>query len=611
MLGRGNDRTSRFTPTDAAWFAQSWEVLEHTSNTVTGFSGTLFKAKVTDEARGIVAGELVLSFRSTEFVDDAARDNQATNNLEISDKGWAFGQIADMEEWFGELKASGTLDPAASINVTGYSLGGHLATAFNLLHQNDLTAMGAPLIGQTYTFSGAGVGKLKDGASLQDVLNVFTSVRNGGADSSFVTIEVRDLYQRIKTALGASPNEAALEAALEQVRKAILNTADSPLYTDAYRDLLRADYTLLNSALKRAEIVAEEVVRVAGLTVSAGVEAPLAVGTEHIAAVGLDYQLGVVLASRQTEAYPVVGIPWDETGLDNTLFDERNTMGPIAGFYDIYASNYPSAVANSQLHYGTPQAVIVEDQPLIRGNYASQVGWASITSGFDFKLLVNNFDRNDFGDTHSLVLMVDSLSVQNVLAQLDSSFDTEKFVPIMQAATNTTGGSSVLLPTQGTAEGDALDNIVNALARMFNAGATELKGDTRGNTWYERDTKDGYTGRNALHAVLEKLTNNPAFTALAGTATVTAASGYSNLETYAKTDFGVFLALQNLSPVVISTTGASALAALKSAHSDLSTAWQTDMNARLYGDTSYVYTYTDQWYTDRAAMLDWLTEANQ
>jgi len=38
-----------------------------------------------------------MSFRSTEFADDAARDNEATNKLEIKDHGWAFGQIADME----------------------------------------------------------------------------------------------------------------------------------------------------------------------------------------------------------------------------------------------------------------------------------------------------------------------------------------------------------------------------------------------------------------------------------------------------------------------------------------------------------------------------------
>ena len=62
-----------------------------------GFSGTLFKAKQDNAALGIQKDELVLSFRSTEFADDAARDNEATNLLEVKDKGWAFGQLSDME----------------------------------------------------------------------------------------------------------------------------------------------------------------------------------------------------------------------------------------------------------------------------------------------------------------------------------------------------------------------------------------------------------------------------------------------------------------------------------------------------------------------------------
>lgn len=74
--------------------------------------------------RGIVAGELAMSFRSNEFVDDAVRDNQATNALEIKDKGWAFGQIADMEAWYASLRADGKLSESDTLTVTGYSLGG-------------------------------------------------------------------------------------------------------------------------------------------------------------------------------------------------------------------------------------------------------------------------------------------------------------------------------------------------------------------------------------------------------------------------------------------------------------------------------------------------------
>ena len=43
--------------------------------------------------------------RSTEFIDDAARDNEATNKLEINDFGFAFGQLADRETWNVKLKS--------------------------------------------------------------------------------------------------------------------------------------------------------------------------------------------------------------------------------------------------------------------------------------------------------------------------------------------------------------------------------------------------------------------------------------------------------------------------------------------------------------------------
>lgn len=143
-LTSGNNRSSKFTETQARDFSDNWTVVNHKANSDTGFSGTLFKyTGETDTAKGLTNGELVLSFRSTEFIDDAARDNQATNSLEIKEKGWAFGQIDDMETWLSSLQSSGKLEAGYPVTVTGYSLGGHLATAFNLLHKNDLSLLPA------------------------------------------------------------------------------------------------------------------------------------------------------------------------------------------------------------------------------------------------------------------------------------------------------------------------------------------------------------------------------------------------------------------------------------------------------------------------------------
>ena len=154
FLTDGNNRSSRFTTKQADQvIADGWTVLEHKPNTTTGFSGTLFKNTLT--------GELVLSFRSTEFVDDNVRDSKATNELEVQKFGWAFGQLDDMEQWYASLQSRGLID--RPVAVTGYSLGAHLATAFTLLRQEQGQSS---QIAATYTFNGAGVGDLKPGARL-------------------------------------------------------------------------------------------------------------------------------------------------------------------------------------------------------------------------------------------------------------------------------------------------------------------------------------------------------------------------------------------------------------------------------------------------------------
>lgn len=191
----GNNRTSKFTDTQAAEFAQKWEIVSHVANTGTGFSGTLFRAteKAASTETGINKGDLVISFRSTEFIDDAARDNQATNSMEISEKGWAFGQIADMEKWIQSLKKAEIIGNGKEVSVTGYSLGGHLATAFNILHNYEGTDI---KIKQTFTFNGAGVGldnnkKEMPREKLENIIKTFSEHREYDADFSLFISALR------------------------------------------------------------------------------------------------------------------------------------------------------------------------------------------------------------------------------------------------------------------------------------------------------------------------------------------------------------------------------------------------------------------------------------
>ncbi len=106
MLKAGNGHSSRMTHQQAKDFEADWEVISHQANTATGFSATLFKLKQgrADASKGTHEGQLVVSFRSTEFIEDHARDNHATNQMEISQAGWAFGQLADMQIWWDSVK---------------------------------------------------------------------------------------------------------------------------------------------------------------------------------------------------------------------------------------------------------------------------------------------------------------------------------------------------------------------------------------------------------------------------------------------------------------------------------------------------------------------------
>ena len=513
----GNDRTSKFTATQAEEFAQKWEIVSHVANTGTGFSGTLFRARKPDKEgeadpeTGIKKGDLVISFRSTEFIDDSAHDNQATNTLEIKNKGWAFGQIADMEKWVQSLRADGFIGNGKEVSVTGYSLGGHLATAFNILHNYEGSDIN---IKQTFTFNGAGVGLDSDGnemsrKKLENIITTFSEHRETATDVEaagklkFRSAAAQEFYRRLQP-LFANRKSENQDAVLAEIAKI---TDEIGKIKEELEENVKSRYGVeafelgeLKTASGYAVEVWKENIRVSKLKSGIGSGNPNPVPVENIDAIGLDYQLAVVEANRSTKAYPQV----DTTVVENLISSNRHIVakGAFNNFYDVLASTYPSMVAISQLHYGkTAVGVPIEDQPLTRGSYFKEVVSASWYND-GLKLLVDNYSLNDFGDTHSIVLLVDSLSVQAVMQKLDPSFTQAQFANILEAISNQAGKSN---SDQGVADGNALETVVNALYKaIFNKDAG-LKGNPNGNTWYELDNKDGYTGRNRLHEVLQEI----------------------------------------------------------------------------------------------------------
>jgi Ca2+-binding RTX toxin-like protein len=579
----GNDRSSRFTTVQAAEFATDWKVVEHKSNTSTGFSGTLFECLTDDAARGLKKGELVLSFRSTEFADDSVRDNQATNGMEVNTHGWAFGQIADMQNWFNDLRGHNLVPQDKKVSVTGYSLGGHLATAFALLHPGDVAA--------TYTFNGAGVGDITPGQNLYSIINTFDRQRRNesGYEISFSNSALQTKYNELR-----GRQKLALQSGMSTITEQDINDVRAMVFLTPQA---LAEQTQLIEALKRVQLVEFERVRVASITNSGTL--PLKINAPAIEALSLDYQMAIVLAGEKTYATNA-GLA---AGVSGTLGTRNHQNGILPNFYDVFGAPLPSAVSNSQIHYGQDTPVWIEDQPLLRGSIAGKV-YAASSAANGIKLLVDDFSNNDFGDTHSLVLMVDSLAVQQTISTIDKTLDNSAINRLLQSSSNLTGTSSI--GSQGKAEGDALENVVNDLARLFDRPAI-LKGDPRGGTWYELDDRGGYTGRNSLHNQLSQINGYLKDNQLEGKFSIQPAHDAS----LARTDFAAALSLITGSRYSLRLKDASDSATENKLYALYRTeyeGWLADKNASQLGQP--ILTYTDNYLNDRSAYLNRLIQAN-
>ena len=73
-------------------------------------------------------------------------------------------------------------------------------------------------------------------------------------------------------------------------------------------------------------------------------------------------------------------------------------------------------VADSQWHHGANVDVFIEDQPLVRGAILKAAAGVYWDTGA--LMPITDYTQNDFGDTHSIVLLIDSLSAQHLLQTL-------------------------------------------------------------------------------------------------------------------------------------------------------------------------------------------------
>ena len=311
----------------------------------TGFSATLFQNKATEE--------YTLSFRSTEYADESRGGDWQRDGIgadrEIAKKGFAFGQIVAMEDYYSWLKRENILPAGAKLYVTGYSMGGHLATVFTELHVNDVE--------HTYNFNSPGRGRFDArSGSLQDLVDFFRAKLGGSVSATNVYSDARYV--------------AALEAT-------------------------RQEFDTRGVALAPGE---------AGLLLSADIRIS---------------QLFGHATHGDTE--------W---------------------------------VANSGVHATNLEPIFIEDQPDVQGLVFESI--EKIFRGI----------KNDFGTTHSITLIADSLALMNVVQTIDPDISISQMGAILASASNQRAVG--FLGTQGKAEADSLEQVLQALHRLYVGSNADL-----------------------------------------------------------------------------------------------------------------------------------------
>ena len=396
-LVTGNLHVTKMTPTEVAWnqLPDLWTVVEHESNTTTGFSGTLFKATRDDPTTGTRKDDLVLSFRSTEFIDDAARDQEATNKLEVSELGWAFGQIDDMRTWYQSLRTKYVGDFAAAagrLSVTGYSLGGQMATAFNLMYPGAAR--------QVVLFNGAGMGSVGDGSlvttelKMPEMMSYFHQLRGQSDDPDGLATLMksawgRDMYAQLRGLLNVNGLvEADLQALLANALVYLNDRWNTALTDRSLTDYAVAlnDTALLQRGLERAYKVAEYAHDApsldSGATVTDALRHPAAIpdivdGKLAIAGESLDCQLAVIASADKYSAKEDAVCSGCQMAFPTHWATLRKRKGsPLANQFDVSGTEMDSQpgyfmVAHSQYRYGSEIKLPIEDQPLYRHVFAA------------------------------------------------------------------------------------------------------------------------------------------------------------------------------------------------------------------------------------------------
>ncbi len=412
---------TQMTPVMINDFISTWEVIDHLPNTSSGFSATVLKNKLT--------GEYTLSFRSTESKDagnggDVERDSSAGANGQITDLGFAWGQLRDMENYYQDLisaalnagsvedaqaLANYLADPAKRITVTGYSLGSHMAQLFTMMYDDDIE--------HTYTFNGAGFGKI-DGVSTVE----------GYGSAVLERIQLLDAI--IKGQLGPATllDEVTYNEFAEILSK---NVVDIFLISKSF--LLNIIIDEHNNGDFSSNIFDDPLFKFAINALPDDTT-----GAQTVAILELLPGSSEVTRDQITPFEKITNLFGHAIPTENRLFGE--------------------VVSGSGQIFGDFSPVFIEDQPVFDVDFFSNVS----------KILLgpNNRDAllRSFGPTHSITLIADSLAVIDLFKTIDPRLTLQDINVIFSVINNARVNN---IPGFRQSEGNTLEIALDSLGEIF------------------------------------------------------------------------------------------------------------------------------------------------
>ncbi len=456
-------------------FFATWEIIDHLPNQASGFSATLLKSRLD--------GKYTLAFRSTEFRDiefggDAQRDSVKGAAGDIAFNGMAFTQLSSMEKYWASLldgtrmtgatpdaPGSGSLanlrvdalrefknamGGSTRVNLSGYSLGGHLATMFSVLHGERVASV--------HLFNASGVGRIADtapGVTYAQLLRDYDYYMH--PDNREATLARAQAWvARAELDLGMLASFVVRSMPLLGIFRPFLPSALTGIagFVDGLGQQLHpsdivsflsreADKQAQKALAKGADDVAIQSNSALSFLVSLFLSESL-VGTHGLTLdrmAGRDFpslqQSGLIPA--HVDIYQIAGVP--RGGRDSAT---RFTSLLNATDWNIVADSGMRAARDADLI-----SVYIENQP-------TWVGWPFGDRGW-----------GDFGTTHSITLIVDSLAVIRMLQTASPELTQAQAETILRSASNLRKEHFSLLPLGALAEHDTLESVVDALGRLL------------------------------------------------------------------------------------------------------------------------------------------------